>query len=377
MIDWYLPGYKAGGPIQSLANLVENLRGDFNFSIVTRNTDYLESSPYPNLVADQWTDQDGLKLHYVSAGKLNYSNLKDILLEEEHDVVYLNSMFSYYFTLLPLWILRGRSIEIILAPRGMLSKSALAIKPLKKRIYLVICSALGLSRKICFQATSDQEIKDIQAVFGRGSKIQFAPNIPASVPEVPQGLCLKESGSVNLISVARIAPEKNLLYALNILKQVSVKVNFDIYGTVYSEQYWSLCEELIESLPENIVVTIHPGVNRTELFPLLQKSHFLFLPSKGENFGHIIMESLSCGCPVIISDQTPWRSLESSNVGYDIELTAEDKFINAIEACAKMNQEEYDGKSAASIIYANDYKANSDGIKLNKELFSESELQLY
>ena len=29
-IDWYLPGYKAGGPVQSVANLVENLKDNDN-----------------------------------------------------------------------------------------------------------------------------------------------------------------------------------------------------------------------------------------------------------------------------------------------------------------------------------------------------------
>ena len=45
-IDWYLPGYKAGGPIQSVANLVANLKEEFEFSIVTRDTDYCEKLPY-------------------------------------------------------------------------------------------------------------------------------------------------------------------------------------------------------------------------------------------------------------------------------------------------------------------------------------------
>ena len=38
----------------------------------------------------------------------------------------------------------------------------------------------------------------------------------------------------------------------------------------------------------------------------------MFLPSKGENFGHIIMESLAASTPVIISDLTPWKDLENA-----------------------------------------------------------------
>ena len=34
-IDWYLPGYRAGGPIQSIANLVNHLDDELDISIVT------------------------------------------------------------------------------------------------------------------------------------------------------------------------------------------------------------------------------------------------------------------------------------------------------------------------------------------------------
>ncbi|MBL4577891.1 MAG: glycosyltransferase family 4 protein [Flavobacteriales bacterium] len=363
-----MPGYRAGGPIQSLANLVENLIDEFKFSIVTRNTDYLQSEPYPDLVSDQWIDQGRLRLRYISNAKLNYANIRKLLLEQEYDIVYINSMFSYYFTLLPLWILRGRGKEIILAPRGMLAASALGIKPMRKRIFLFICSALGLFRNIRFQATSEQEVKDLQVVFGSGSSIKFAPNIPALVPDLLDEAREKLAGSVNLVSVARISPEKNLLYALNILRRVKGKVQFDIYGGVYAEQYWKSCKELIDAMPENITITVHHGVNRSELFPLLQRSHFLFLPSQGENFGHIIMESLACGCPVIISDQTPWRKLEISNVGYDIDLGLETEFIETIEACVDMDQDEYNQKSSSAWKFAKSYAENNDSIQQSKEL---------
>jgi hypothetical protein len=32
--DYYLQGYKAGGPIQSIANLVENLSDEFEFPMI-------------------------------------------------------------------------------------------------------------------------------------------------------------------------------------------------------------------------------------------------------------------------------------------------------------------------------------------------------
>lgn len=370
-IDWYLPGYKAGGPIRSLANLIESLKEDLKFSLVTRDTDYLETSPYPDLESNKWIEQGDESFHYLSSGDLNYSTVKNLLLRGDYEVVYLNSMFSYFFSFLPLWILNGSATDIVLAPRGMLAKGALSIKPLKKRVYLYVCKLFGLVANIRFQATSEQEVHDIKAVFGSESQIMLAPNIPAAVPETNNHLDTKAVGSVKLISVARIAPEKNLLYALNVLSKVKGKVHFDIYGVVYSEEYWNSCKEVIDTIPENITVVVHDGVPQTELFELLQESHYLLMPSRSENFGHIIWESLACGCPVIISDQTPWLNLEEKNIGFDISLKSEAKFVATIESCIDMGREEYTLKSDSAYNFAKTYAANSKSIQLSRELFTQ------
>ena len=66
-IDWYLPGFRAGGPIRSCANLVEHLKDEFDFSIITRNTDYMETIPYPSVKSDQWNIlDDGTRIYYFS-----------------------------------------------------------------------------------------------------------------------------------------------------------------------------------------------------------------------------------------------------------------------------------------------------------------------
>ena len=42
-IDWYLPAYRAGGPIRSIANLVAALGDEIDFRIVCGNRDLGES----------------------------------------------------------------------------------------------------------------------------------------------------------------------------------------------------------------------------------------------------------------------------------------------------------------------------------------------
>ena len=58
-IDWYLPGYKAGGPVRSMANLVDHLRDKVDLHIVATDTDYTETSPYSGVTPDRWTVMPG------------------------------------------------------------------------------------------------------------------------------------------------------------------------------------------------------------------------------------------------------------------------------------------------------------------------------
>ena len=56
---------------------------------------------------------------------------------------------------------------------------------------------------------------------------------------------------------------------------------------------------------------------------------FLF-PTFSENYGHVIVEALSVGTLVIISDRTPWNDVEESGVGWAIALDNTIKFKEVI-----------------------------------------------
>ncbi|MFN5829653.1 MAG: glycosyl transferase, partial [Bacteroidota bacterium] len=178
-IDWYLPGFKAGGPIQSCANLVSHLKGDFNFKIITRDTDYCETTPYPSVKSNAWNIIDEqTQVYYLSADRLSKKEMQRLINETAFDMAYLNGIFSFSFTIIPLFYLRKLSDKkIIVAARGMLAPGALAIKSLKKQVFLTAARVMKLFNKATFHATSSEERKDIARVFGNNSHIMIAGNL--------------------------------------------------------------------------------------------------------------------------------------------------------------------------------------------------------
>ena len=370
-IDWFTPGYKAGGPTRSMANMSDHLAGDFNLFIVTRNTDYMETEPYHSVIVDKWNlIATNVHVFYASNKLVNLKLYKDLIGHNQYDYIYINGIFSWKFSILPIIAAkRMRFNQIIVGSRGMLAQSALNIKFSKKILFLKIAGLLGLYSDVAFHATNSKEKDEIIQSVGRNVKIYIAENFGKKIKNPSLGI-FKQSGELKLISVARVSEEKNTLHAIRLLSQINYKISFDIYGQIYDLNYWNKCQAAIKKLPANISVSYKGSINPDEMDRLLSSYHCMFLPTKGENFGHSIFESLLAGRPVLISDQTPWQDLELHKAGKVIPLENNDHFENALIEMAEMNQNEYDQWAKGAQDYANAYLANSDLREKYLEMFS-------
>lgn len=343
-IDWFLPGYKAGGPVRSMANMVEYLGDKYDFYILTRNTDYTETIPYKNITYNQWVYfQEGVKVFYASEEYQNLSAYRKIIEYENFEAVYINGIYSWKYSILPLIALKKYAIKTIVASRGMLAKSAIDVKGGKKKVFLKLMKLFNLYKKAIFHATNEKERQDIIEAIGTKAKVVIADNLPKS--DFPKDKYIeKRRGVLKLVSLARISPEKNTKFALERLAdmgQFEGEISFDLYGQIYNQGYWEECKVVIGYLPQNIKV-IHKGtVDAEQVGETIQKYHVLFLPSRGENFGHVILESLMAGRPVLISDQTPWKGLEEEKCGWDLALHEHEAWSKELVTIIKMEQEEY------------------------------------
>lgn len=373
-IDWYLPGYKAGGPIRSCANIISNLKNDFNFSVITSDTDFSDTTPYNNVKANQWNVlEDGTRVFYFSKDNLNYDSLKKVITDEKPDVLYMNSFFSKSFTLLPLRVLRKTKIncKAVIAPRGMLGQGALAIKPFKKLVFISISKMLGTFNLVRWHASTQQEANEVKAIFGNQAEVHVALNLSSMNASAGESKN-KQAGVLNLVFFSRISRKKNLHLVFDFLNKVNknLKINFDVYGTKEDDAYWAECENVIAALPSNITAN-YKGVVPSEKIPeVFAAYHFSILPTMHENYGHSIVESLACGVPVIISTNTPWKNLEQLKAGWEIDLTNPQKFVEAIEKAAAMSNDEMILWQKGSAALAAKVLNNTDTVNQNKALFN-------
>ncbi len=366
-IDWYKPGFKAGGPIRSISNLVDHLHEKIDIHIITRNTDYLESIPYSNIELNKWLQVDNAIVNYLSKDNINYKNLKKLIIEVNPDLIYCNSLYSLYFSLIPLYLSKKLNIQSVIAVRGMLSKGSLSVKKNKKILFLIMAKLIGLYKKCTFHATNNSEKEDITKVFIT-NKIIVAQNLPER-KIISFQTKQKEAGKLKLVSVGRIAPEKNTLYALEVLKKVTSQIEFDIYGPIYSNEYWDKCKNVINLLPSNIVVNYENVLEHDQVDKTLKNYHVLFLPSTGENFGHIIIEAMINSCIPLISDKTPWKGLQVKNVGFDLPLDKMLMYSSIIDKIALMDVNKINEMARNAHYYATDIINNEKLIEDYHKLF--------
>jgi len=337
-LGYYLPGHKGGGPVRSIANMAIALRDVIDFHIVTSDRDVGDREPYSGLAVNQWTRVGAATVFYGERRRLSLPLVARLIREVGPDVVYLNSFFSSTYSMVPLLARRlglvAPRMGWILAPRGEFSAGALAIKPLRKRLFLGAAAAIGLHRGVLWQATSAGEADDIvRCCRVAPGLVRVVPNLAASQAayERPAGLDGARS-PLDVCFLSRITPKKNLRFAIDVLARVQRPVDFHVYGPLEDEAYVAECKAA--AAESGLRVHWHGDIPHEKVRGCLANHQLFFLPTRGENFGHVILEALSTGLPVVISDQTPWLDLESRNAGWALPLSDPDAFVKVIERYA-------------------------------------------
>ena len=146
----------------------------------------------------------------------------------------------------------------------------------------------------------------------------------------------KAEGRLRIVFLSRIDPKKNLHFALEVLGRVTTPVDFDIIGPIANEGYWEDCQQLIKALPESCQVRHLGAIPHTIILQTLAAYDLFFFPTQAENNGYVILEALLAGCPVLLSDRTPWRGLEVEGVGRDLPLEVPDAFSATLDKWATL-----------------------------------------
>lgn len=339
-VDWFDPAFKAGGPVISTIKLIENLYEDYDFYVLTGSVDYGDEQPLP-VERDCWVDWQGkAKVYYMSKENQRRREIFRIMDEVEADINYVQGIFSFSFSIYPLiWWHQAKKERIIVAPRGMFHSTALNVKRTKKILYITAAKIMGWFNHVLFHTTNPEETTEVKKILGKKVAFHEASNFPHILPYV-KGDYDKQKGVVKILSIARISPEKNTLFLISALSKMKCKAEVTLIGTYADESYFNAVMKKIASLPENVVVKYEGHKKVSELEAYYKLNDIFVLPTRGENFGHAIVEALFSGLPCIISDNTPWHKLEEEGAGCNLNMD-ENKYAAVMDSYCSMDAAEY------------------------------------
>ena len=85
-LDFFYPGYKAGGPIKTILSMVQALNKEFDFYIVTRNHDLNSKNNYKLVKHNEWVKIKGVNVYYMSKSQILRFGLCSIIDKKYHKI---------------------------------------------------------------------------------------------------------------------------------------------------------------------------------------------------------------------------------------------------------------------------------------------------
>lgn len=227
------------------------------------------------------------------------------------DIVHNHSLWSMVNVASGLLVPAYRA-RLVTSPRGTLSSWALARRGQQKRALWVL-QRRALEKASLVHATSDEEYQDIRA---RGLAVPIAI-VPNGVDIPPPSARREGKARSTLLYLGRLHPIKgldNLLEAWSRVQHRYPAWDLRIVGGGESSHEAHL-KRLAAQLELRRVEFRGPLYGAEKARAYSEASLFV-LPSLSENFGMVVAEALSHGCPAVVCNGAPWSGLVRERCGW-------------------------------------------------------------
>lgn len=217
------------------------------------------------------------------------------------------------------WAVPGRHAKLVTAPRGTLSRWALARSRTAKRALWPL-QRRALTRADLLHATCDAEYEEIRAL-GLTAPVAVVPN-GVDLPRVPTQ---RQKGTPRtLLFLSRIHPKKGidqLLQAWQYLQEVHPEWQLRIIGRG-EPAHENDVRRRLRALHLHRV-TFPGALYGADKSRAYLDADLFVLPTYSENFGLAVAEALAHACPVVVGRGAPWEGLVSQRCGWWIDNDVE------------------------------------------------------
>ena len=360
----FYPATFYGGPIAATWDLSKKLaEKEYELYISTTNADGKERLDEKKNQFIQKADNIWVKYYHEQIiNKFSFAFILGLWIDiKKADIVYIQYLFHYTVLFALLFSVLQKK-KIVLCPRGSFSRFTFSNKfSFLKKIWFCLFIK-PLQNKIKWQASSYLEVADIRRVLPKANIVEINDGIDYAsfqgVDTLPDtNLVLKYTNkSYQVIdsvffSMGRLHKIKRfdiLIDAFDIFLKENINAKLLIAGEDDGVQ--QALEDQIKNLELTNSVFLIGRVNHQQKKELLSNVTAFALASEFESFGIVVAEALSCGCPVVVSNKTPWKEIEKNNCG----ILAENEklsFYKALKLIKIKNYQKEDCKRYVSTYF--------------------------
>lgn len=296
----YKPAYLYGGPIMSVSKLNEGLTKAGCYSEVFTTT--ANGNTELPVVPGEQVMVDNIPVTYFKRLTKDHSHFSPSLLTRlwkdarNFDVIHIHAWWNTVSVLSCLVALLRR-VPVVISPRGMLSPYSFTNR--NNRYKRMVHKLLGrrLISRSHIHTTSAYESESIRTLIHPKS-LHELPNL-VTLGAIPSYAKPVPDEELRFIFFSRIEEKKGLDLLFDALPGLNVPYHLTIAGDGAPAYIARLKEQASRLQIEKHITWL--GFQSANKFSLLSEHDLLILPSYDENFANVVIESLSVGTPVLVS----------------------------------------------------------------------------
>jgi glycosyltransferase involved in cell wall biosynthesis len=335
----YKPAFVYGGPTMSVSMLSEQLaKAGVSTKVFATTANGKTELP---VVPGQTVDVDGVSVTYFKRITKDHTHFSPALLRKlwkeapGFDIIHIHAWWNLV-SLFSCLIALIRKVPVVISPRGTLSSYSFQNKNIGKKWVIHNLFGRYLLNRSHIHVTSKREYEAVHHLIHPKS-ISIIPNF-VKLPGQKKYPESKPSDVFKLLFFSRIEEKKGLDLLLNALHLVSVPFRLTIAGDGDENYIRYLKTIAVNNHIDDKINWV--GFCNENKFDLINDHDLFVLPSYDENFGNVVIESLSVGTPVLISKQVGLAGyVTENNLGWTCH-TEPVSISDAINKIAKENRPE-------------------------------------
>lgn len=257
------------------------------------------------------------QVHYIPTFN-QYRKMKRqwlfLLNEINPDIVHINCCWMPGCALTQKWS-QELNYKIVLTPHGMLEPWIIKRHYWTRKIpALLLYQKNAIIKANYLHATANSEKENLLKI-GYNKNIEIIAN-GIEIEKITLKTSWKRRKKILFLSRIHVKKGINfLIESIALLKNDLKDYVINIAGEG-DENYINELKQLTIQLGIANYIHFIGGVYGEQKWKLFKEADLFILPTHSENFGIVVAEALACGTPVITTQGTPWKELESNHCGW-------------------------------------------------------------